>query len=109
MAFERHRTAWSESATPDFRKRAMCAATAEISRTQVWQLVHHGASLEDGRRVDAGLVRSVLTEELAAIERELGTEAFRAARFPLAAELFLELVTAEELAEFLTLTAYDHV
>jgi len=85
------------------------AATAEISRTQVWQWVRHRATLEDGRVVDAALVRAVLEEELARIESEAGANAFADGRFARAAELFARLVLAEELEEFLTLAAYDHL
>ncbi len=48
------------------------AATAEISRTQIWQWVHHGAKLEDGRTVTAELVRRVLDEETARIREQVG-------------------------------------
>ena len=48
------------------------AATAEISRTQIWQWVHHGAKLEDGRTVTAELVRQVLDEETAKIREQVG-------------------------------------
>lgn len=83
------------------------AATAEISRTQLWQWVHHGSSLEDGRPVDAALVRRILAEELAAIEAELGPERFRGQRFPEAARIFESITLAPELCEFLTLAAHD--
>ena len=82
------------------------AATAEISRTQVWQWLRHGATLDDGRPVTADLVRQVTAEELGVIEREVGVERFRSGGYPAAAELFLELATARECEEFLTLPAY---
>jgi len=82
------------------------AATAEISRAQVWQWLHHGAHLKDGRRVDAGLVRRTLSEELAGLKRELGAECYERGRYQTAAETFERLVLADELAEFLTLEAY---
>jgi malate synthase len=85
------------------------AATAEISRAQVWQWLHHGARLEDGRPVDVFLVKRVLAEELARIRREVGEEAWEAGRFPLAASIFENLIVSSELAEFLTLVAYDHL
>ncbi len=85
------------------------AATAEISRTQVWQWIRHRKRLDDGRTVDADLVRAVLAEELAAIEASVGAERFAAGRFALAAELFERLITQEELEEFLTTVAYDHI
>jgi len=78
------------------------AATAEISRAQVWQWVRHGARLADGRRVDADLVRTLLREEVAAMDPA-------AARLALAASLMADLATAPEMADFLTLRAYDHI
>jgi len=71
------------------------AATAEISRSQVWQWVRHGARLSDGRVVTEQLVRQIMAE-----------------LFPsksLATELFERLMTGEEFAEFLTLVAYEHL
>ena len=82
------------------------AATAEISRTQVWQWLRHGATLDDGRPVTADLVRQVTAEELGAIEREVGVERFRSGGYAAAADLFLTLATARECEEFLTLPAY---
>jgi len=70
------------------------AATAEISRTQVWQWIRQGAVLEDGRPIDEALVRSVLVD----VARDPGLEK--------ASELFLSLCVAEDFPEFLTLPAY---
>ena len=83
------------------------AATAEISRAQVWQWIHRHATLEDGARVDVPLFRRVLDEELLRIERELGKERYARGKFGMAAHLFDLLVTPERFAEFLTLPAYD--
>jgi len=85
------------------------AATAEISRAQVWQWVRHGARLDDGRHVDRFLVKRTLDEELDAIRSSVGEEAWNAGRFDLAAYLFEELVNSTEFEEFLTLVAYDHL
>ena len=82
------------------------AATAEISRAQVWQWIHHGASLEDGRTVDATLVRRITDEEMERVEQEIGAERFRSGRFPEARELFERLSTSETLEDFLTIPAY---
>jgi malate synthase len=83
------------------------AATAEISRTQLWQWIRHGAALADGRRVDAPLFRAVMREELAAIRRAHGEAAFAAGRYAQAAALFDQLITPPELPDFLTLPAYE--
>lgn len=85
------------------------AATAEISRTQLWQWVHHAAELEDGQIVDGDLIKRLLAEELAALKTTLGRTAYDPGSFAKAATLFLDLATAEELDEFLTLPAYEHL
>ncbi len=85
------------------------AATAEISRTQLWQWLHHRARLSDGRAVDAALVQRVLSDELAAIRARLGSEVWSRSRFELAAQLFRDLILADELQDFLTLAAYPHL
>ena len=82
------------------------AATAEISRTQLWQWIAHRATLDDGRVVTREIVQQLVPEELVRIRTEIGDESFRAGRFDDARALFLDLVLAEELDEFLTLRAY---
>ncbi|HET8772234.1 MAG TPA: malate synthase A [Thermoanaerobaculia bacterium] len=77
------------------------AATAEISRTQLWQWVHHGAKLEDGRVIDAALYQRIRDEELERIGGEPHVET--------AANLFDELILADELADFLTIPAYQEL
>jgi malate synthase len=84
------------------------AATAEISRTQVWQWIHHlHGKLPDGRKITAALVRLCMQEELERIRNERGGERFAQGHFEKAAGLFDELVTTNELEEFLTLKAYQ--
>jgi malate synthase len=85
------------------------AATAEISRAQVWQWRRHRARLEGGPVIDEALVRRLLEEELAKIRKSVGEARFGAGRFEEAAALFRDLVLAEEFAEFLTLPAYERV
>jgi malate synthase len=85
------------------------AATAEISRAQVWQWVRHAARLEDGTTVDAARVRGVIDDEMRRVEQEIGPDRFRNGRFIEACDLFLELSTAESLEEFLTIPAYDRI
>jgi malate synthase len=86
------------------------AATAEISRAQVWHWVRsrHGV-LADGRKVTLELVRALIPEELARLRATLGPAGFAAGRYELAARLFEELVAADPLPEFLTLPGYDHL
>ncbi len=85
------------------------AATAEISRTQVWQQVRHGVKLDDGSPVDAGRVRAVIGETLDDLRAVLGNARMAAGRFDDAARLFEALATAETLTDFLTLPAYEYL
>ena len=84
------------------------AATAEISRTQVWQWVRHGAKTESGETVTSDLVQQTTKEVLKAISEELG-DSYKDSRFDLAGKLFLEMMTGDNFPEFLTLVAYDHI
>jgi malate synthase len=81
------------------------AATAEISRTQIWQWLHYGATLVDGRRVTAELVEACLADEMAKLKATLG-DAYTKGRFDEAIALFRQLVLSEKLEAFLTLPAY---
>jgi len=83
------------------------AATAEISRAQVWLWVRHGRTLTDGRSVTATLVRDIIDEELRAIEDELGTSVFIDLPFSEARQVFESVALAGEFTEFLTLPAYE--
>jgi malate synthase len=83
------------------------AATAEISRSQVWQWVHHEKALDDGRKVTVALYEKIRDEELASIRARVGEADWAAGRFALAAKLFSEMISAPRIPEFLTLPAYD--
>ncbi|MCG6906339.1 MAG: malate synthase A [Desulfobacteraceae bacterium] len=86
------------------------AATAEISRTQLWQWVHHpDGVLSDGRKIDLALFRAVLGEELARIREAVGGGAFDAGHYQTAARLFDEIIANDSLEEFLTLRAYEYL
>lgn len=86
------------------------AATAEISRAQVWQWIRHPQGvLSDGRKVTKELFRSVLAEELEKIKTQLGAELFAAGRFDRARALFDKITTDEEFVEFLTLPVYEQL
>ncbi|MCZ6895023.1 MAG: malate synthase A [Gammaproteobacteria bacterium] len=83
------------------------AATAEISRTQIWQWVHHPrVELEDGTNIDEEMFRKILAEELAEIRAEVGDERYENRRYRQAAEVLDRVVTSSELPAFLTLEAY---
>jgi malate synthase len=85
------------------------AATAEISRSQVWQWIRHGAKLNDGRTVTADLVRRIIPEELEKARKQIGAERYGNSKFDLAAKLFEEMMTKPEFTEFLTLVAYEQI
>ncbi|MCX4242224.1 malate synthase A [Paraliomyxa miuraensis] len=89
------------------------AATAEISRAQVWQWLAHGAALTDEHGVARVLTRerlhAVIDEELAAIRQRVGADRFDSGRFGPARELFERLSTDDELEDFLTLAAYEQI
>jgi malate synthase len=81
------------------------AATAEISRSQVWQWVHHGATLSTGQRVTRELVLGFVREELETVQREAGPNN----RLDEARQLFEQVALGEQFTEFLTLPAYEHI
>jgi malate synthase len=86
------------------------AATAEISRSQIWQWVQHGATLAgDGRPVTAELVRQLLDEETAKIREAVGEETWQAGRPDETRRIFEQVALSDELAEFLTLPAYEYL
>jgi malate synthase len=83
------------------------AATAEISRAQVWQWIRHGARLSDGRIVTRELVQSIMAEEMARIRAAVGATASAAGRYEPAAKLFVEMMTSDEFVEFMPSLAYE--
>jgi malate synthase len=86
------------------------AATAEISRTQVWHWIHHPEGiLSDGRKVTLELFRAVMGEELKKIKATLGQEQYAGGNYEKAARLFDEIIANDELEEFLTSRAYEHL
>ena len=85
------------------------AATAEISRAQVWQWVRHDQVLQDGRPVTRELVREIVREENEKVKAAMGEEAYAKGRYEDAARLMLDLVEQPVFEEFLTLPAYDRI
>jgi malate synthase len=84
------------------------AATAEISRAQVWQWIRSPKGcLDDGRKVTKELFRQVLVDEVKKLESIVGAEQYAAGKYLLAAEMFDKLTTNETFIEFLTLPGYD--
>ena len=81
------------------------AATAEISRAQVWQWIHYNARLSDGRRIDRHMLTWALGNLLSRARQTLGFEGYAASKFDRAAELLVTFSTGE-FQEFLTTAAY---
>src|SRR5438876_1262712 len=86
------------------------AATVEISRSQIWQWIHHPKGiLSDGRKVTVELFRQLAAEELEKIKRALGEQQYASRKFDKAAELLDKIITDEQFVEFLTLPAYRYL
>ncbi|MGH9562414.1 MAG: malate synthase A, partial [Terracidiphilus sp.] len=85
------------------------AATAEISRAQLWQWVHQKSLLNDGRAVTVELCNQIITEELAKFRQSVGEEQYRAGKYEEAANLVRDLIKSPNFIEFLTLPAYDRL
>jgi len=86
------------------------AATAEISRTQIWQWIHHDRGvLEDGRKITKELFHAFMDDELEGMKRAVGATTFTSGRFDTAADLFRRISTDDDLVEFLTLPAYEYL
>jgi malate synthase len=85
------------------------AATAEISRAQVWQWIRHRACLDDGRTITAELVRGWLREELERVCADLGANNTALQRYQEAADMIENLVTSDTFSEFMTTAAYERL
>ncbi|MFB7534211.1 malate synthase A [Streptomyces sp. NPDC056178] len=85
------------------------AATAEISRSQIWQWINADVVFENGEHATADLAREVAAEELAAIRAEIGDEAFASGKWQQAHDLLLQVSLDQDYADFLTLPAYEQL
>jgi malate synthase len=85
------------------------AATAEISRSQVWQWLHNDVELSNGEQVTRELVESLVEDEMAKIREKAGEETFAKGRWDDARALFTEMALADEYPDFLTLPAYERM
>lgn len=86
------------------------AATAEISRSQIWQWIRHPRGvLDDGRKVNVELFRTMLVSELDKIKAIVGEENYAQGQYQLASELVDQITTSDEFVEFLTLPGYKHL
>jgi malate synthase len=86
------------------------AATAEISRSQVWQWLHNPhASLDDGQPITEALFKEMVTDVLEELKRKVGEAYFATHNYELAAQLFSEISLKEEFTDFLTIKAYAYL
>lgn len=86
------------------------AATAEISRSQIWQWLHNpNARLDDGRPITVELFRDLTAEVLGELRQQVGDAAYGAGHYELAARLFDEISVADQFTDFLTLKAYEYL
>ncbi|MEO1626825.1 MAG: malate synthase A, partial [Bacteroidota bacterium] len=85
------------------------AATAEISRSQVWQWMQNQAQLEDGRTVTFALYKELLPSEIEKIKAYVGPENFQNGKFEESIQLFETLIASEEFIDFLTIPAYEQI
>jgi malate synthase len=86
------------------------AATAEISRAQIWHWIRSPQGvLDDGRKVTKELFKELVPQELAKVKEMLGEKGYAAGKYPDGAKMFEELTLSEDFVEFLTLPAYEHV
>jgi malate synthase len=85
------------------------AATAEISRSQVWQWVHNGVSTAEGTPITADFVRALEAEELEKVKAAVGDDVYARGSYVAAQELFEQVALADDFVEFLTLPAYERL
>lgn len=85
------------------------AATAEISRSQIWQWINADVVFENGEHATADLARKIAAEELTAIRTEIGDEAFASGKWQQAHDLLLQVSLDQDYADFLTLPAYEQL
>lgn len=86
------------------------AATSEISRTQLWQWVHHpDARLDDGRPVDQPLCRTLFSQQMEKLRDAVGPERFAAGHYEQARKIIEDISYRDEFTEFMTLAGYEHL
>jgi malate synthase len=85
------------------------AATAEISRSQLWQWIHHKAKLNDGREITVHLFDKWMLEELDVIQSNIGEKRFNGGKFSEASSLFSIMINNNKFDEFLTIPGYNYL
>ena len=85
------------------------AATAEISRAQLWQWIHHNTTLDNGINITPILIDKLKDEEMNVIKDEVGEEKFNEGNFFEACDLFISMINNDDFDEFLTIPAYNKI
>jgi malate synthase len=85
------------------------AATAEISRAQVWQWNKHQCKTVDGKTIDPTYVKNIVKEEMVQIKKEVGEQKFERGNYERAAKMFEEMSIANQFEDFLTVPAYNEI
>jgi len=85
------------------------AATAEISRCQIWQWIRHRARTTEGQLVSKEWVKQELDKHVGSLKKTLGDEGYSKRKFGLAAQLYEQMLLSDKLDDFLTLVAYPHI
>ena len=85
------------------------AATAEISRAQIWQGLKHSTNLDDGRTVDEILFKEILADEIKKLKELIGEDYWNNGNYEKAVEIFEKMSISPECEEFLTLPAYEEI
>jgi len=85
------------------------AATAEISRSQLWQWAHHGSRTSDGKNVTGEYLLKLLDEEVAKLEKQLGPQRFGTSKYSLAKRYLANQITGKDYSDFITTLLYDEI
>ena len=85
------------------------AATAEISRTSIWQWIKNRNILSNGKVVDEELFKLCLEEEIENVKKEIGDDSFHLGKFERAKSIFEDITLSDDIDEFLTLKAYEEL
>jgi len=85
------------------------AATAEISRAQIWQWLHHKATTVDGKKITLDYYNMLLNQELEKIKETVGAENYNRGKYKEATEIFNQMTTSKTFEDFLTLQAYNYL
>ncbi|MBG76702.1 MAG: malate synthase A [Pelagibacteraceae bacterium] len=85
------------------------AATAEISRAQIWQWLHHRSKTNNGILIDKKYIENILNQELQKIKEKIGKELFEKGYYDKASNIFINLCVSEKFEDFLTIPSYEYL